>query len=84
MANSIMYQEDGYVVLEPDQPEQFLCEAELLAKLQTLLEQQTDLPPYLKKFPSPQAQARHLLETACEWDIAPGQYLQWYVVRLEK
>ncbi|MBC6436026.1 chlororespiratory reduction protein 7, partial [Nostoc sp. HG1] len=25
-----------------------------------------------------------LLDTTCKLDIAPGQYLQWYAVRLEK
>ena len=33
MSNSIMYQEDGFVVLEPDQPEQILTSQELLEKL---------------------------------------------------
>lgn len=85
MVDPIMYQEDAYVVLEPNQPEQFLSAAELLAKLQAILEtRQTDLPLDLQRFSDPQAQAQHLMETACEFDVGPGEYLQWFVVRLEK
>jgi hypothetical protein len=85
MVDPIMYQEDAYVVLEPNQPEQFLSAAELLAKLQAILEtRQSDLPPDLQRFSDPQTQAQHLMETACEFDVGPGEYLQWFVVRLEK
>ncbi|NJO79920.1 MAG: chlororespiratory reduction protein 7 [Cyanobacteria bacterium RM1_2_2] len=85
MPDPIMYQEDAYVVLEPNQPEQFLTASELLAKLQAILvNRQDDLPIDLQKFDNIEAQARHLMETTCEFDVAPGAYLQWYVVRLEK
>lgn len=85
MPDPIMYQEDAYVVLEPNQPEQFLTATELLAKLQAILAtRQDDLPVDLQKFDDTKTQARHLMETACEFDVAPGEYLQWYVVRLEK
>ncbi|MFM7427977.1 MAG: chlororespiratory reduction protein 7 [Elainella sp.] len=85
MADPIMYQEDAYVVLEPNQPEQFLTAAELVAKLQAILEtRQADLPLDLQRFNDPQVQAQHLMETACEFDVGPGEYLQWFVVRLEK
>jgi hypothetical protein len=81
----MMYQEDAYVVLEPNQPEQFLTAAELLEKLKPLLaERQDDLPADLAKFSDLEAQARHVMETSCELDVGPEQYLQWYVVRLEK
>jgi hypothetical protein len=80
-----MYQEDAYVVLEPNQPEQFLTPAELLEKLKAILvTRQDDLPRDLQKFTSVEAQAQNLMETSCEFDVGPGQYLQWYVVRLEK
>jgi hypothetical protein len=80
-----MYQEDAYVVLEPNQPEQFLTPAELLEKLKAILvTRQDDLPRDLQKFTSVEAQAQYLMETSCEFDVGPGQYLQWYVVRLEK
>jgi hypothetical protein len=47
-------------------------------------DRQEDLPRDLQRFTELEDQARHLMETACELDMEPGQYLQWYVVRLEK
>ena len=85
MSDSLMYQQDAFVVLEPNQSEQFLTPAELLDKLKNLLMQrQENLPQDLKKFTSVDAQAQYLMDTSCEFDLNPGQYLQWYVVRLEK
>lgn len=85
MRDSIMFQEDGYVVLEPNQDEQFFTAEELLEKLKAVLSQrQDDLPPDLQKFTSVEEQAQHLMETSCELDVEPGNYLQWYVVRFEK
>jgi Protein CHLORORESPIRATORY REDUCTION 7 len=85
MPDPIMYQEDGYVVLESDQPEQFMNAAELKTKLTHLL-QQSDviIPRELEQFTSPELQAQHLLDNYFELDISADQYLQWYVVRLEK
>ena len=85
MSDPLMYQQDAFVVLETNQPEQFLTPAELLDKLKNLLMQrQENLPQDLKKFTSVDAQAQYLMDTSCEFDLSPGQYLQWYVVRLEK
>lgn len=85
MPDSIMFQEDAYVVLETNQPEQILTPAELLEKLKTILSQrQDDLPRDVQKFTSVEEQAQYLMETSCELDVGPGQYFQWYVVRLEK
>lgn len=86
MPDSLMYQQDNFVVLETDQPEQFMTPSELLEKLKTTLQKLIiqDLPPDLQKFDSVEAQAQYLLDTTCELDIGPGQYLQWYAVRLEK
>jgi len=85
MADSLMYQEDHFVVLESNQPEQFLSAGELLEKLQTILaSRQDDLPRDLQKFPTPAQQAKYLLDTCCDFDLGPGEYLQWYAVRLEK
>ena len=85
MSDSLMYQQDAFVVLEPNQSEQFLTPAELLDKLKNLLMQrQENLPQDLKKFTSVDAQAQYLMDTSCEFDLRPGQYLQWYAVRLEK
>jgi hypothetical protein len=85
MPDPIMYQEDGYVVLESDQPEQFMNAAELKTKLAHFL-QQSDviIPRELEQFVSPELQAQHLLDNYFELDISADQYLQWYVVRLEK
>jgi Protein CHLORORESPIRATORY REDUCTION 7 len=85
MPDPLMYSQDAFVVLEPNQPEQFLAASELLEKLKQILGQrQDDLPRDVQKFTSVEAQAQYLLETSCELDVGPGQYLQWYAVRLEK
>lgn len=85
MPDSIMFQEDAFVVLETNQPEQILTPEELLAKLKAILAtRQDDLPRDLQKFADIGAQAKYLMETSCELDMEPGEYLQWYVVRLEK
>ncbi|MEH2046932.1 chlororespiratory reduction protein 7 [Nostoc sp.] len=86
MPDSLMYQQDNFVVLETNQPEQFMTPSELLEKLKTTLQQLIiqDLPPDLQKFDTVEAQAQYLLDTSCKLDISPGQYLQWYAVRLEK
>ena len=85
MPDSIMFQEDAYVVLETNQPEQILTPTELLEKLKAILSQrQDDLPRDLQKFTSIEEQAKYLMETSCELDVGPEGYLQWYVVRLEK
>jgi hypothetical protein len=85
MPDSIMFQEDAFVVLETNQPEQILTPEELLEKLKAILAtRQDDLPRDLQKFAEIEAQARYLMDTSCELDMEPGEYLQWYVVRLEK
>jgi len=85
MPDPIMYQEDAYVVLETDQPEFFLNAEELHQKLVGILAQrQNNLPYELRTIEGVENQAKHLMETACELDMEPGQYLQWYAVRLEK
>ena len=85
MPDSLMYQEDTYVVLESNEPEQFMSAAELLEKLKKILvTRQEDLPRDLQKFSSLDTQAAHLLNTYCQFDSAPGHFLEWYAVRLEK
>jgi hypothetical protein len=86
MPDPLMYQQDNFVVLETNQPEQFLTALELLEKLKKILQQIPfqDLPPDVQKFGTVETQAQHLLDTSCELDMGPGQYLQWYAVRLEK
>ncbi|MBE9107429.1 chlororespiratory reduction protein 7 [Nostoc cf. edaphicum LEGE 07299] len=86
MPDSLMYQQDNFVVLETNQPEQFMTPSELLEKLKITLQQLIiqDLPPDLQKFDTVESQAQYLIDTSCELDIGPGKYLQWYAVRLEK
>ncbi|KAM3111698.1 chlororespiratory reduction protein 7 [Phormidesmis sp. 146-33] len=85
MADSLMYQEEHFVVLETDQPEQFLTADEMLEKLRSILSKRQDaLPPDVQKFSTVADQAQHLLDTTCDLDMGAGQYLQWYAVRLEK
>lgn len=86
MPDPLMYQsEEAYVLLEPNQPEQFLTPDELLEKLKTVLaERSDDLPVDLQKFTNLDEQAKYLMETFCELDVGPDGFLQWYVVRLEK
>ncbi|MEH2227397.1 chlororespiratory reduction protein 7 [Nostoc sp.] len=86
MPDSLMYQQDHFVVLETNQPEQFMTPSELLEKLKITLQQLIiqDLPPDLQKFDTVETQAQYLIDTSCELDIGPGKYLQWYAVRLKK
>jgi len=85
MPDSLMYEENHFVVLETNQPEQFLTTTEMLEKLKLILAQrQDDLPRELQKFSSVEDQAKYLLDTYCELDVGPGNFLQWYAVRLEK
>jgi hypothetical protein len=86
MPNQLMYQQDDFVVLETNKPEQFLTVAELLIKLEKTLSQIAfaDLPLDVQKFESVSEQAQYLLDTSCNLDVGPGEYLQWYAVRLEK
>ncbi len=85
MPDPLMYREDAFVVLDSNQAEEFLTAPELLAKLKDVLTGlQDNLPRELQKFPDLEAQAKHLLDTSCELDLGPGQFLQWYAVRLEK
>ncbi|NRB06806.1 MAG: chlororespiratory reduction protein 7 [Richelia sp.] len=86
MPNPLMYQEEDFVVLETNQPEQFLTKSELQEKLQAVLEKISpqDLPVDLHKFDSVFIQSQYLIDTSCELDVGEGEYLQWYAVRLEK
>lgn len=85
MPDPIMYREDAFVVLEVNQPEQFLTAEELLEKLKGILAtRQDDLPRDLQRFLAVEDQAQYLMESSCELDVGPDAYLQWYVVRLEK
>ena len=85
MVDPRLYDSDTFLLLEPNQPEQFLSAAELLQKLEAVLTTRQDaLPPELQRFATVHEQAKHLLEAYCDFDVAPGQFMQWYAVRLEK
>lgn len=83
MPDPIMYQEDGYVMLRPDQPEQLMEPDEMRDFFKTLFAAEPDLlPSELSTLPEA-AQLDKLLEDYCELDIEGG-FLQWYAVRFEK
>jgi capsule polysaccharide export protein KpsE/RkpR len=85
MPDSIMYQEDGFIVLESDQSEQFLSPEELKNKLKQIFQSEGfELPRELNKFDSIDSQVEYLMNNYFELDLGAGQYLQWYVIRLEK
>ena len=85
MADPIMYQEDGYIVLEADRPEQFMSVEELQHKLEQLLaSSEIEIPRELTKFDSISDRASYLRDNYFELDIGENKFLQWYVVRLEK
>ncbi len=85
MADATMYSEEMFVLLVPGNDEIFLEPDELLAKLKTMLEDYPGrLPRDLQKFDSVDQQAKHLRDTACEFEVTPGVSWQWYAVRLEK
>jgi hypothetical protein len=85
MSDSLMFNNDAYVVLETDRLEQILTPAEMTDKLKEIVLQFPDeLPIDVQAIIGVDARVKYLLDTSCELDLAPGQYLQWYVVRLEK
>lgn len=85
MSNPLMYSEEHFVVLETDQPEQIVAAAELFEKLKGILvDRQDSLPRDVQRFTDLTEQTSYLMSTACELDLGPDQFLQWYAVRLEK
>lgn len=85
MPNPLMYAEDHFVLLEPGQPEEILTAAELLEKLKAVLASRQDsLPRDLQQYQTVDEQAEKLIEDSCEFELEPGENLQWYAVRLEK
>jgi Protein CHLORORESPIRATORY REDUCTION 7 len=85
MSDSLMFNNDAYVVLETNRPEEILSPVEMFAKLKEIvIKFAEDLPIDLQQIDSVDNRVQYLLDTSCELDLAPGEYLQWYVVRLEK
>ncbi|USR90578.1 chlororespiratory reduction protein 7 [Phormidium yuhuli AB48] len=86
MGHASLYSEDHFVVLETNQEEQILTADELLQKLEGILAQRSpdDLPRELKPLKTLGDRTRYLMENACDLDMGPGEFLQWYAIRLEK
>jgi hypothetical protein len=85
MSDSLMFNNDAYVVLEADRSEELLTPVEMFAKLREIVVNfPDDLPADVQQLTDVDKQAQYLLDTSCELNLAPGQYLQWYAVRLEK
>jgi hypothetical protein len=85
MPDSLMFNNDAYVVLETNLPEEILTPIEMAQKLTVVLEQQgEDLPLELIRFATTAERVQYLLDTSCELNLRPGEYLQWYQIRLEK
>ena len=80
-----MFNNEAYVVLETDLPEQILTPAEMSAKLQEIvIKFADDLPIDVRQIDGVNERVKYLLDTSCELNLAPGEYLQWYAIRLEK
>jgi hypothetical protein len=85
MSDSLMFNNDAYVVLEADRAEELLSPVEMFAKLREIVVNfPTELPLDVQKIKTIDEKVQYLLDTSCELNLAPGEYLQWYAVRLEK
>ncbi len=85
MSDSLMFNNDAYVLLETNRQEELLTPVEIIAKLKEIATKfADDLPIDVQQITGIDARVQYLLDTSCELDLVPGQYLQWYVVRLEK
>ncbi|MGB3612368.1 MAG: chlororespiratory reduction protein 7 [Elainellaceae cyanobacterium] len=85
MVDPRLYTSDSFVLLRSQQPEEFVSRDELLLILQGELTQHPEArSPDLERLDSVEEQAVQLLETSYEFVIGPGEFLQWYAVRLEK
>ncbi|MBU6185778.1 MAG: chlororespiratory reduction protein 7 [Synechococcales bacterium] len=86
MPHPLMYNEDHFLVLQSGESEQILTLPELWAKLRGVLTAAnlTQIPQDLQRFKTVEEQVQYLINTSCELNIVPGDFLQWYAVRLEK
>ena len=85
MTDSLMFNNDAYVFLETDRPEQLFTPAEMSAKLKEIvIKFADDLPIDVQAIAGTDERVQYLLDTICELNPSPGQYFQWYAVRLEK
>jgi hypothetical protein len=85
MSDSLMFNNDAYVVLETDRSEQLLTPTEMFDKLKEIVVKFADeLPGDVVRIADINERVQYLLDTSCELNLTPGEYLQWYAVRLEK
>ncbi|KKZ11906.1 MAG: hypothetical protein TE42_06480 [Candidatus Synechococcus spongiarum SP3] len=83
MADPIIWAMDHYVILEPGKAEWVADRAETAAWLARTLAAMDHVPADLRHLLDDAARADHLLDTACALEVAPGQRVEWYAVRLE-
>ncbi len=84
MADSLMYHDDHYVLLTPDAPAAFCTPAELREKLAGFLAEMTELSPELTAYGTTAERVEYLLNTGCRLERSADDFIEWYVVRLEK
>ena len=85
MADSLMYEEDHFVLLVPGEEEEILTAEELKLRLvKVISDRPEDLPRDLAKLPTVEERVQYLLNTACDFELAPGKTMQWFAIRLEK
>lgn len=82
---SLMYAESYFVLLMPGADEEILTAEELHERIAAILrDRQDDLPRDLAQQPTVADQAKYLINTACDFELQPGQTMQWFAIRLEK
>jgi hypothetical protein len=82
---SLMYDEDHFVLLMPGEEETILTAEELHQHIEKILsDRQDNLPRDLAKLPTVKEQTQYLINTACDFELQPGQAMQWFAIRLEK
>lgn len=82
---ALMYEEAYFVLLMPGASEEILTAEELQQRLEAVLrDRQDSLPHDLAKQPTIADQAKYLINTACDFELEPGQTMQWFAIRLEK
>ena len=80
-----LFDENHYVLLMHNCPEEFVTAAELATFLGKLLEAYpAALDADVMAFPTAAERVERLMQTTCELDIGPGESVQWYAVRLNK
>lgn len=83
--SSLMYDEEYFVLLMPGAEEEILTAAELRQRIQQVLSDRQDaLPRDLAKRSTIEEQTTYLINTACDFELEPGQTMQWFAIRLEK